>query len=152
MGRYIGWEDVTNTYPSVAKDRGAEDTSLGIIIRQAEGECDAAVAPRYTTPFVPGSVNCPEIVRTLAVDIVYWRLNIQQDWAKDLRKDILDRFKRIVDGDVSLVNSSGVLNPSGSPQAWTSTAYRSSFGPDEAPNWSVSQAWLDDAEDERSGD
>lgn len=152
MGRYVDWSDCTNTYPSIARDRSAEQPSVGIIIEQAEGEVDARLAPRYTTPFVPGSSNVPQIVRALSVDIVFYRLNLQQDWAPRLSEYIDKRFEALLNGDAALVTSAGLLPASNVVAPWTDKPYRSVFGPDDPIDWSVSFTWQEDAADERTYD
>lgn len=150
MGRYIDWGDVTNVYPSVIKDK---DATLGArYVTDAEGEVDARLGARYAVPFVPGSSNVPQIVRTLSIDIAYYRCTWQQKGSKTLKDYIDERFKALLDGSMALVTSAGVLDPSLTGGAWVSTPHRSSFGIDRPENWSVSDAAQDDAAEERVGD
>ncbi len=149
MGRYVDFDDCCDRYSSLAKDRSAD--SLDPFIQDAEGECDARLAPRYTVPFMPGSSSVPQIVRTLAVDIVYYRCNFQQKWAKDFRKDINERFDMLLAGSMTLVTSAGVVATNDVP-AWTDRTERSSFGVDAPENYSVSLEWQSQFEDDRSGD
>jgi phage gp36-like protein len=151
MGRYIDWADIANRYPTVARERGGEQTGMGVFVDDAEGEVDARLAPKYTVPFVPGSSYAPQIVRTLSIDIAYYRLNMQQKWAETLKEYIDARFKALLDGTMLLVNSSGTL-AANDVAAWTDRPYRSSFGPDDPTNYSISDSWQTDAEDERDGD
>lgn len=149
MGRYVDFNDCAARYSSLTKDKGAE--ALDPVIQDAEGECDARLAPRYTVPFVPGSASVPQIVRTLAIDLTYYRCNFQQKWAKDLKRYIDDRFASLLAGSMTLVTSAGALAVI-DIAAWSSTPYRSSFGPDGAENYSVSCEWQRVVQDERNGD
>lgn len=153
MGRYVDWQDVVNRYASVANNRGAEQSSLGAVVDDAEGEVDARLGARYAVPFVPGSSNAPQIVRTLSVDLVYYRLNMQAKWAESLKKYIDARFEALLGGDMTLVTSAGIVDPAFAGTAFVSTPYRSSFGvatPSE--DWSVSSSWQQAEVDEAIDD
>lgn len=149
MGRYVDWSDVTNVYPSLAKDKGAEVGAR--FIADAEGEVDARLAPRYAVPFVPGSSNVPQIVRTLSIDLAFYRCDWRQKGMKDMKEYIDERFEALLAGSMSLVTSGGAIATS-DVRAWTDRTNRSSFGVDAPENWSVSADWQTSQEDERSGD
>jgi phage gp36-like protein len=148
-GRYIDWSDVVNRYADVAKD-GVDSQRADYNIADAEGEVDSRLAPRYTVPF-GGSSTAPQMVRTLAVDLTYWRFIWASDRADKLKEYIDARFDSLVCGSMSLV-SSGVILSDNVVQAWSNTEYRSAFGPDDPINWSVSSAAQYDAQQERDFD
>lgn len=152
MGRYVDWQDIVNRYASVANNRGSEQTSIGVVIDDAEGEVDARLGARYAVPFVPGSSNAPQIVRTLSIDIAYYRINMQQKWAKDLKAYIDARFEALLDGSMAVVTSAGVVDPAFAGTAFVSTPHRSAFGTDAPEEWSVSEAELEDQAEARDGD
>lgn len=147
--RYVDWSDAVAEYPSLAKDKSSDTFERYIV--SAEGECDARLAPRYAVPFSPGSSSVPQIVRSLAVDVAYYRCAWRQDGMDVLKAYIDERFASLLAGSMSLVTSAGVLSTV-QVQAWTDRTDRSSFGPDGFENHSVSNDWQQTAEDERSGD
>lgn len=150
MGRYVDWGDVVAEYPALAKDKASEAADRYIV--SAEGECDARLAPKFTVPFVPGSSNVPQIVRTLAVDLAYYRTAWQQKGIDVLKKYIDDRFKGLLDGSIALTNSGGLIPNANQAGAWTDKDHRTAFGIDAPENYSVSDAWLTEQKDERDGD
>lgn len=146
MGRYIAWDDVVAAYKSVAKEFDSAEANAYCV--RAEDEVDARLAPVYTVPFSPGSVNVPGAVRDLCIDLAYYKMAWRQDGMEPLYMSIQDRFKAIIRGDMALTTSAGVVARSGT--AWVSTSYSGSFGVDDELNWSVSSDWQDAIDGGRS--
>ncbi len=150
MGRYVNWNDAVSEYPSLSKDKASETFERYIV--SAEGECDARLAPKYTVPFVPGSASVPQIVRTLAVDLAYYRCAWRQEGMETLKEYIDERFAALLAGSMSLVNSAGIIPITNLTAAWSDKNYRSVFGIDAPENYSVSAEWVEATQDERNGD
>lgn len=149
MGRYIDWADLTNRYRAISQMGGAQE--LAVTIDDAESEVDARLGAKYAVPFGPSSADVPQMVRTLSADIAYYRLIYATEQGKELKKYIDSRFKELLDGTLTLVTSAGAIDGNDA-RAWTSTNFRSSFGPDDPTNWSVSSGWMDTVESERIND
>lgn len=145
MGRYVDWADVNERYPGVAANVPAERAAA--FVDDAESEVDARLAKKYIVPFVPGSSNAPQVVRTLSIDLAYYRMIWMQENADKLKAYIDERFEALLDGTMELV-SSGTSLATGDPKPWTDKDYRTAFGFDDPVNWSVSSgAQLDNAWD-----
>lgn len=145
---YIDWTDVTDRYSDAAKI-GDESKLSQSFIRYAEAEVDARLAPAYSVPFSPGSVNAPLAVRDLCIDLAYYKMTWRQEGAKDLKGMIDERFARILKGDEILTTSAGQVGLN-SGTAWASTQdYSSRFGPDDPVYWTPSSAELTAVEDSR---
>lgn len=141
MSRYANWSHVVARYGNaVAGDAGDAELEAGWLAG-AEDEIDARLGKWYTVPFT-GTI--PGIIRDLAVDITYYKMNIRQE-NKALKESIDQRIDAIADGSMVLVGISriGDFSACGTPNR------RSSFGPDDPQNWSTDQDWIDDAIDER---
>lgn len=149
MGRYIDWADLTNRYRAAAQMGGA--TELSPTIDDAEAEVDARLGVRYAVPFGPSSADVPQIVRTLSIDIAYYRLIYATEQGQALKRYIDERITGLISGTLTLTTSAGVI-ASSEARAWTSTDYRSAFGPDDPINWSVSAEAIDAAQQEREND
>lgn len=147
--RYITWEDVVNRYSDIAKDGWSEE-KLTPMMLDAEAEVDSRLAPRYTVPFDVGS-NAPQIVRTLSVDLTYYRVNWMNERSEKLKSYIDERFKALLDGTMSLTTSGGEVEDI-ALLASTDRDHRSSFGPDDPSNWRTSENWIDQVQSEREYD
>jgi hypothetical protein len=144
MGRYIDWDDVSNSYPDWAKTVSA-NTVGNLWIPRAEDYVDGRLAAAgYSVPFTP----TPGLVRDLCIDVAYWKLAFASDKGKELGKILEDTFKAISDGDLVITNSSGPLGSS--VRAWSSHQdYPTHFGVDSDTNWAVSSAWALDQQEAR---
>jgi len=146
MGRYIDWQDLVARYQDVAKIGGAADTSTSWITA-AEAYVDGRLATKYTVPFTPA----PPMVQDLVMDLTYYRINMRQKWAGELRADLNARFEGLLNGTIALVDASGnVIDSASGSGAWSNTSsYASAFGLDDPAYWQVSSNWQQDLEDGR---
>lgn len=143
MGRYIDWADVTGRYQDFAN--AADSTRAeGYFIPYAEAVVDGRLAVKYTVPFSPA----PYIVKDLCIDLAYYKATLRQDGSKAIGDSIEERFKSILNGELILTTSDGVLSTTGN-QAWVSNTYHTSFGPDSEVLWQVDTQWVQDIQDER---
>ena len=147
--RYTDWAQVVARYVDVAKER--DENQLLPFIEDAEGELDARLAPRYAMPYTPGSA-APQIMKSLAIDLAYYRTIWATDRADKLKTYIDERINGLLAGSMALVTSGGVMVSDSVATAWTDKTYRSSFGPDDPVEYSVSSAWQDAAQNERLND
>lgn len=147
MPRYVDWSDVVRRYRKVAAEHAEADANLAFV-EPAEDEVDARLASRYAVPFIPGSLNAPGLVRDLAIDLAYYKMIWQTEAGDKLIKQLNERFDKISKGEILLTTSVGIVDMA-SATAWTDKNYRTSFGPDDPLNWSVSSAWQGDAASER---
>lgn len=157
MGRYIDWSDVSNRYPNMGQKADAKEGNNFYIVG-AEAEVDAAASNKYVVPFIPGSVNAPDMIRDVCIDLTYWKaIGWQNKVLSKIQRDDIDRrLAGIKDGTLPLIGSGGIPTLTGAPFAYSTTQetgnVRSSFGHDEPENWSVSQELQDDESSERVGD
>jgi len=144
MGRYIEWDDVSNSYPDWAKAVSA-NTVGNLWIPRAEDYVDGRLAAAgYSVPFNP----TPGLVRDLCIDVAYWKLAFASDKGKALGEILEQTFKAISDGEIVITTSSGLLGSS--DRAWsTHQNYPTQFGVDSDLNWSVSSAWAEDQQEAR---
>ena len=147
--RYTDWTQVVARYVDVAKER--DENQLLPFIEDAEGELDARLAPRYAMPYTPGSA-APQIMKSLAIDLAYYRTIWATDRADKLKTYIDERINGLLAGSMALVTSGGVMVSDSVATAWTDKTHRSSFGPDDPIEYSVSGAWQDAAQNERLND
>jgi len=154
MTWYVNFADVANRYPKIADAGGAGTTEIDGYILGAEGEVDAALSARYSTPFTPGSSNTPYLVRDIIIDLTYWKaVGWKNEKLGKVMKDYIDkRLDDILTGKVMLTNSAGLVAQGPPFAAATSDGTRSSFGVDRPENWSVSSAWQDAYAADRIGD
>lgn len=157
MGMYIDWTDVSNRYPNVPQRADSKEGN-NFYVLGAEAEVNSAASEKYTTPFIPGSVNAPDMIRDITIDLTYWKAVGWQNekLSKILRDDIDRRLKGLRDGTLALVNSTGALIQTGAPFAYSTQQEfgnpRTSFGPDDPENWSVSSQYQDAIASARIGD
>jgi hypothetical protein len=157
MGMYIDWSDVSNRYPNMPQKADAKEGN-NFYVLGAEAEVNAAASAFYAVPFIPGSVNAPDLIRDVAIDLTYYKA---AGWQNEklgpiMRKDIDRRLQGLKDGTLPLVGSGGILLVQAAGFAYSTTQEfgnpRSSFGMDAPENWSVSQDWQDGFDERRSGD
>lgn len=143
---YITWAELQARYSQIAKDYDNADTAQGFI-NGAEAEIDARLGVRYTVPFTP----VPAIIKDLAIDMAYYRMYWKLDEKGILRDFIERRIGALASGSMTIVQSGSELSPDA--LAWSDRdGIRSSFGPDDATEYSTSADWQEDAQIERSYD
>ena len=154
MSQYINFTDVSNRYPSFSSKVGAGAAEAEGYILGAEGEVDGILIATYNVPFVPGSSNVPYLVRDICIDLAYWKAvaMFNKDTGPPLKEYIDQRLKQIVEGTIMLTSSTGLIAQGVPFAAATSDSTRSSFGVDDAINWSVSSSWQDEFASAREGD
>lgn len=147
--RYATWEQLVRRYPAAAKASSDQDMS-DAYIAPAEAEVDSRLASRYTVPFT----TVPDLVRSLTIDVAYYKLTIRSDESKRLGEYLYGKdgdggiFGAIRDGKV-VVDASATPTPNA---AWVDKEYHSRFGPDNPEDWQPDTDALSDAADERSDD
>lgn len=140
---YITWTAVAGKYPDIAAKHQASGVDQ-YWIPAAESEVNAHLAARYTVPFSP----CPEMVKDLVIDLIYYKMTYRGEDQEKLKKYIDERFEGLVNGTIILTDDAGVIETTGN-SAWASNSYHSSFGPDSPEYWRVDRDWIDNAKDER---
>ena len=157
MGMYIDWTDVANRYPNMANKADSREAN-NFYVLGAEAEVNAYASDKYTVPFLPGSVNVPDLIRDVCIDLTYWKAVGWQNpvLSKIQRDDIDRRLKGIREGSLPLVGSGGVLVVTAQGFPWSTTFDannpHSSFGVDAPENWRVSSNWQDSFAQSREGD
>jgi hypothetical protein len=145
MSRYVTWEDLVRRYPAAAK-ASADDDMTQAIIDPAEAEVDMRLAKVTTTPF---TAPIPDIVKSLSIDVAYYKLKIFSKEAEPLGRYLYGTdgksgiFGQIVDGTV-IVDATSTPNA-----AWIDAEYTSRFGPDDPINWEPDPDSYTDAEGAR---
>ena len=104
MGRYINWADVGGKYTDITRTGGSQEVESPFIAA-SEDEIDAAMAGLYTVPFTP----CPGMIKDLCIDLVYYKANFRQTWAKDFKGYIDARIKSLQDLKYTLTISGTLL-------------------------------------------
>lgn len=145
MGRYIDWAAVVDRYKTIAATTGETDIENSYLL-QAEDEVDARLAVRYTVPFTP----VPGVVADLCTDLTYYKIKLGSEHADKVWEYLERRFAAITSGTL-LLTVSGTVVPTvfGADGSFNTDPYRSSFGPDSAPNWSPDPNWVRNAKGER---
>lgn len=144
MGRYINWDDVVGRYPDAAKIAGASAVGsnwLGYV----ESELDARIGVKYTVPFTP----VPAQIADLAIDMVYYRMNIRAKGIDSVKKFIDGRLAGILNGTIVLMGVDGVVQMSDKAVSWSEQnqpGYHTAFGPDDVEFWTPSSAYLNNVD------
>jgi phage gp36-like protein len=153
--RYTSWDLVVQRYPSIAKMQQAGVDRLDpSFINAAEAEIDGKLSAVYVVPFASTPTLAPDVVRDIATDLSYYRLawmSLTETQADRLRKDIDARMKALIDGDMALVNSLGVMLPTVNTGLWSTHGdFANVTNVDSVSNWAVSNDELDAADNTRT--
>lgn len=140
MGSYTNWGLVAGRYPPIANARTEADAETNFIAG-AEGELDARLAPKYTTPFT----TVPEIIKDLATDLTYVKMRHFHKDVQGVIDHIEARIKGLLEGTIVIPGAT----ESSTNQAWVNETYHSAFGMDDSSNWSRDEDQLTEASDAR---
>ena len=141
--RYVKWSDVVGRYPRAATITQAEEVTIEAnFIAGAEGEVDAALAGRYTTPLASTPTLAPALVRDITIDLAYYKaafLQLDDTQSKRLADYIKERLFGLATGSLTLVSSGGVLvTPAGKGTFCTVADFPNISGTDPVADWQVS--------------
>lgn len=148
MSRYATYQDVAKRYPAAVKAFQDADFESGYLT-PAEDEVDGRLAALYTVPF---TAPIPGLVKSLAIDVAYYKLTMRSKESESLRIYLYGKdgdggiFGSILSGDV-------VIDTTATPNAASlDKSYHTRFGPDDPINWRPDTDSLIDVCQERADD
>lgn len=117
MARYINWADLIGRYPSLDTIGGASEIGSSWI-GYIENQVDGLLAENYTVPFSNNNVT----VKDLCIELVYARIGtLKIKESASIKKDIMDRVKRLNDGTEKMLDSSGTTIEMVADAIWSET-------------------------------
>lgn len=144
MSRYATWTDLVKRYSNAA--RASADLDMDeAYISPAEDEVDLRLSAVASVPF---SAPAPGIVKSLVIDVAYFKLSIRSEETERLGEYLYGSdgkggiFGLILSGAVKIDPTLATPNA-----ASVDRDYHTRFGNDDPVNWRVdSDALADDAE------
>ncbi len=144
MGGYIGWDDVVNRY-SILKDKVGASGVGSDYIGYAEAEVEGKLAPAFSIPFSSNNVT----VKDLCIDTTLHK-SIQFtdiEKAEKIMTSIDDRIKKLLDGSMTMVTTSGDMMAKDNDSAWSETQdYVPVYGKGDIEDFLVDSSQLFDEE------
>jgi len=143
MSRYVSWNDIVLRYPSLEKIGGAAEVGSAWV-DYAEAQIDGLLSPEYSTPFSNNNLT----VKDLTTELLYIRMgNLKLSEAKDMRKDFMERIKRLKNGSESMVDDSGTIIGMVGDTIYSSTAnYHPVFDMGNDINFVVDSAQIENSD------
>lgn len=158
MGTYATVTTILTNYPALPQTSTTSryQETLNILsnsIDHAEADINASIAKRYSVPFTAGSV--PPLITQLTGDLAaYYTFRAKymrdshnvSDWVKELKDEVDEKIKMIVDGDLDLVDTAGSLiteRTENTKIVSNTMNYQPFFDVDSATSWRTAPDRLD---------
>lgn len=163
MGRYIDWvEDVVARYPRVYDVGSVSITSIDLTLEPpmvnpesafvfySENYIEQELAAGFTVPFSSNNVTAQDLM----IDYAFYLTQVYRDdaTADTVLERINSRIKRLLDGDIAMVTTSGdtiFQSGAGGVIASTTEGYHPVFGMGDFREFVVDSAQLEDESDAR---
>lgn len=146
MSDYANWDDVVGRYPKT--DNVADSVEMATsYIEGVESIMNSYLAKVFTVPLT----GEPPLLKDICIDLVYSKIAFHKDKAAGgLRVQAIEMLKQIVEGEMLVVDSSGVIIETVGHGIWSSTQdYFDAFSMLGSPDDRIDPDLLDDLADER---
>lgn len=132
MGRYITSSEFFARYSQI-KDYGANHVESHFIL-YAENQLDSMLSNYFTTPFSSDNLTAKD----LSMELTYIRSADLKFADREKREEhFMKKIKALINGETSMVSSSGVLSTVGDTISITNGQYHQTFGMGDVENYLV---------------
>lgn len=142
---YFTTEELTGIYPSLAKD--FDSTKVNCLWAPiACADIDGLIGTKYSVPFTP----TPLFVKSLAIDLCYWKMTYKEVDQTLLKAYIDERVKGVLNGTITLTSPVDGAAIAPAPNVFmTTSGTLTSFGMDNPVNFGVDSMWRQEFEMDR---